>query len=361
MLLLRFFQYKGTNFTIRKQKATFKSHQPSNANNFNRYKMKLLKTALPILWLLLSVSVSGQSFSFSVPNKSFLLIPGGSVETKIWVTVPTGDSVTFQTNAGPGILAFFQPAVIYHSQHVYLLIISLDSNLAPHQNFTVSALCNGTTLHETIHIANAYDGDGFLLMDSARYWLDTAFAWFKHSFPNQKIFLNQVQTLPWVTSFPYPPLWIVTHHLFVSGNWRATVRWHNMVPPDNWEKIILYNEVLDSCYGVHVDSWGQFSLIPCDIMHYNYQDTITSAAEPPQNEKWQLWPNPAGETVYLKAPEDAGVPIKVILADITGRIILERVLYEKVEAIDISGLRPGVYFLMGEDDSRHWTSRLVIR
>ena len=283
------------------------------------------------------------------------------METKAWVSVPQGDSAILSTTATGGIIAFFQPSVVKQSRFVYLIIISIDSGLVQPQNFQAMAICNGTTLQKTVHVEDAHDGNGYLLVDSARYWLDTAFGYLKHSYPVQKIFLNQIETLPWIATFPYPPLWIVTHHLFVSGNWRATVLWHNMVPPDNWEKIFVYNEELDSCYGVHVDSYGQMSIIGCDIMHYNYQDTITSVPDMPVADMARVWPNPAEDEVHISFPEGTTFPVRIWMADATGRILLEECLQTPDAHLHTGGFTPGLYVLQAENGGLLLREKLILR
>lgn len=323
--------------------------------------MKNFLTAIVLACMIQAIPVFGQGFTFSLPNTNFLLIPGGSVETKAWVSVPQGDSAVLTTNATGGITAFFQPSVVRQSCFVYLIIISVDSSLQQQLSFQATATCNSNVQQKWVHVANANDGNGYLLIDSARFWIDTAFGYLKHSYPTQKIFLNQIETLPWIATFPYPPLWIVTHHLFVSGNWRATVLWHNMIPPDNWEKIFIYNEIIDTCYGVHVDSYGQMTLIPCEIMHYNYQDTITSVPDDRVADPVKIWPNPAGEAVNMSLPEGTRLPVVIRIFDGAGRILAEEIIHTSDAQIDTREFPAGLYVFQTEGENLIFREKLIIR
>ncbi len=291
------------------------------------------------------LSLSGQAFDFRMPNSNFVLIPGGGFESHAWVDVPPGDSVLLTTSAGTGLITLFQPSVVRQSQQVYLVVISTDSTLAQQQTMTVCAHHNNDSITKVLSIRNANNGHGFYLIDSARTWLDTAYAYFKHSFPTQKIFLNNLQQSPWVSCFPYPPLLIVTHHLFVFENWRATVLWHNMVPPDDWAKVFIYNEENDSCYGIHVDSWGTFSFIPCEIMHYNQQDTIMNLPDIPEIALFNLWPNPTEDQLYISFREELMEPTRITVFNIDGRTLQTVEVIRRECTLHLDHLPAGIYMV----------------
>ncbi len=247
--------------------------------------------------------LTAQSFSFSMPNSNFVLIPGGGFESKAWVGVEPGDTVVLTASGPQELFTFFQPSVVYQDQFVYLIVISPDSTFPPFSQVDICAVQNTDTIHKSIYITRVNDSTGFNLYDSAWYYLDSAFQYLKASFPAQQAFFDSLHQFPWITCFPYPPLLIVTHHLIVYGNWRAEAMWHNMIPPDDWGKAFIYNEVTGDCWGVFFDTWGIPSLIPCEIMHYNQQDSIVSSPENTPPDLIKTWPNPACEGIWFSLPE----------------------------------------------------------
>ncbi len=298
------------------------------------------------------LTLSGQSFDFRMPNSNFVLIPGGGFESHAWVDVPQGDSVILTTSVGPGLMAVFQPSIVRQSCLVYIVVISTDSTLAQQQSMSVCARHNNDSITRVLDIRNNNDGHGFYLIDSARTWLDTVYGYLKHSFPTQKIFLNNLQQLPWASCFPYPPLLVVTHHLFIHENWRATVLWHNMIPPDDWVKVYIYNEEIDSCYGVKIDTWGDFSLIPCEIMHYNQQDTIMNIYDIPEGPVFRLWPNPADDKLFISFNEEIRDAVQLTVMNMEGRIIQKTELKDREYCIDINHLPAGIYAVMAGKSDR---------
>ena len=296
-----------------------------------------------LLWALMTLS--GQPFDFRMPNTNFLLVPGGGFESQAWVDVPPGDSVILSTTAGTGLMALFQPSTVKQSRYVYLVVISVDSALVQNQSLTVCARCSNDSITKTLQISNANNGHGFYLVDSARTLLDTAFKYLKHALPAQKIYINYIHQLPWTACFPYPPLLIVTHHLFVYDNWRATVLWHNMIPPHDWSKIFIYNEEVDTCYGVKIDTWGDFSIIPCEIMHYNQQDTIMNLPEIAESDLFSLCPNPAGDNLYISLREGVSFPVGLTVLNIAGRIVQRVELTDRESTINLEQLAAGIYIV----------------
>ncbi|MFO7722753.1 MAG: T9SS type A sorting domain-containing protein [Bacteroidales bacterium] len=312
--------------------------------------MKSIAFSMAFLWVNATVLL-GQSFSFTMPTSQFVLIPGGGFESRVSVTVPPGDSVILTATCPQGLMAVFQPAVVHHSQDVFLVVISTDSALAQQQTLHVCARHLNDSITKTIWINDANDGHGFYLIDSARILLDTAFGYLKHIFPTQKIFINSVEQLPWTGCFPYPPLIIVTHHLFVSGNWRATVLWHNMVPPDNWEKVYIYNEQTDSCYGVHIDTWGVFSTIPCEKQHYTIQDVNFSIPEKAPGPEMTCKPNPTSDIINIKLNQGFSTPVRLQLLNTAGQLLRDVVIFEKEYILDLGQEPPGMYVLMAKSAS----------
>ncbi len=291
--------------------------------------------------------LTAQTFSFSMPNTSFVLIPGGGFETKAWAGVDPEDSVVLSAATSPGLLALFQPSVIYQDQFVYLVVISTDTALAPLSQVELTAVQNNDTIHKSIFISKINDPNGFNLYDSAWYYLDTAFQFLKASYPAQQAFFNSLHQLAWTPCFPYPPLLIVTHHLFVYESWRTAVMWHNMIPPYNWAKVFISNEASGDCWGVNIDTWGNPSLIPCETMHYNQQDSIVNIASRDDPARLTIWPNPSCKGIYIRLPEWEKGDFRPELRNAAGIQVQYNFITDSddIRYLEMEGLPEGMYFI----------------
>ncbi|MCX6350361.1 MAG: T9SS type A sorting domain-containing protein, partial [Bacteroidetes bacterium] len=68
---------------------------------------------------------------------------------------------------------------------------------------------------------------------------------------------------------------------------------------------------------------------------------ITGVKEVQEHSSFRIYPNPVLNTVYIKT-NNIENDTKIIITDITGREIMNT---SSVSAIDVSGLRSGVYFM----------------
>lgn len=305
------------------------------------------KTILTGILILVPYLAICQSLQFSLLNTHFVLIPGGGFETKAWIYVPPGDTVHMQAESGTGMHALFQPATLSASQFVYLVVISTDTNLAPQQTMRLVARTPSDSIVHWITVDNHYNGHGFYLIDSAKYYQAAAFTYLLQALPSQSGLLDSLRQIDWIPCFPYPPLLVVTHHLFVSGDWRMTVLWHNMIPPHNWVKMFLYNELQGISFGVNIDTWGAYSLIPCEIMHYNQQDTITARQGDPSLYGILAYPNPTDGVLRLQLDNPPPHPMGISLYAANGNQVLSGIWDSGVQemTLDLHSLPAGVYFL----------------
>lgn len=313
------------------------------------------------LLVLFPLWLCSQTFQFSVPNTHFVLIPGGGFETKAWVDVPFGDTVYLTAEAGPGIVAFFQPAKVIHNQMVYLVVISTDSSLVQLQSLRLIARHSNDSIVHFLTVENHNNGHGFYLIDSARYYQDTVFQYLMQVYDASGGLLDSLRQLDWIPCYPYPPLLVVTHHMFVNNDWRNTVLWHNMIPPHNWAKVFLYNEVEGICFGVMIDTWGSYSTIPCEIMHYNYQDTITAIPDDEDPAGFSIYPNPAQGSVNIRKENRAMISLDMTLFSVTGQSILHEFwpFHESCKTLDLGSVPAGVYFLTISDDHQRWQKKII--
>jgi hypothetical protein len=63
---------------------------------------------------------------------------------------------------------------------------------------------------------------------------------------------------------------VVSHYLFVSDQWEMGVRWHIMIPPDNWAEIYLRERFVEvqPSLGFKVDSRTEdpTAIYPVDVV-----------------------------------------------------------------------------------------------
>lgn len=91
--------------------------------------------------------------------------------------------------------------------------------------------------------------------------------------------------------------------------------------------------------------------------------TGTGVPETESENPLRMFPNPANSTVYLQAEINENKTVIILLADLSGRILLMRPvnsLNGEIQAsIDISTLAPGIYFIQLTDGETVFNSRLI--
>ncbi len=67
--------------------------------------------------------------------------------------------------------------------------------------------------------------------------------------------------------------------------------------------------------------------------------------------QFTLYPNPAQSMIYVSSPDaSTGSHGSLTLYDLRGQIVLTKQIVNETTGIDISGLKPGVYFVRISDN-----------
>jgi hypothetical protein len=75
--------------------------------------------------------------------------------------------------------------------------------------------------------------------------------------------------------------------------------------------------------------------------------------------KIQVFPNPAGEIVYIKLPDSVDLPIQMGIYNALGQRIRSFTIQQKVQQVNLSGLGKGVYYLQSDNHSAKYLARLI--
>lgn len=79
--------------------------------------------------------------------------------------------------------------------------------------------------------------------------------------------------------------------------------------------------------------------------HNNYIDLFTSSFDLKNNEKVFLYPNPVNNILNIKLLHDNNEKFKIIVKNILGFIIFEKIISTDNYSIDVSNLGKGIYFM----------------
>ncbi len=294
-----------------------------------------------ILIITSTLSAIPQNFKIEIPNRNFEMEAGTGVDTKLKVIIneTSSDPVYLSASTPEGIGAYIQPDTMLHTDVVVLSFFVTDTALAG-QKITVSILATDHTISEQHYInLNVIPGNNAYMDDHlARAYRDSALKY---------IYGNTLDYV-WSGFYPYPPLDIVSHYVFLSGNRRMNVLWHVMVPPHDWKKIYIYNEAEEVCRGINIDTDGICTEIPCDKIYYFYQDTINitdiTEIETPSLQSFN-YPNPFGYKTTILFPNPQNEPYTLNLYDSQGHLIKKfGCITDDKFNINRGNLLPGIYY-----------------
>ena len=160
------------------------------------------------------------------------------------------------------------------------------------------------------------------------------------------------------------------------------VSWDEFEPSTlcvDWAPVLLYggmpeggdysgNGVVDGYFdpgvagfGAHEITYTYTSEHECGASAY-YVLTVeacTDVAEIAGGESIIIYPNPAKNTVHIMLPEDSGFMMLYVF-DNTGQMLSLLLLDDKQVELDVSRLKPGVYMLRFDSDSRIISKKLLI-
>lgn len=89
---------------------------------------------------------------------------------------------------------------------------------------------------------------------------------------------------------------------------------------------------------------------------YRFSPNKTNGVQQKYGVKLEVFPNPATEVLYIKVDENA----HAVLADISGKIILEQELVAGQQSLAISGLSQGIYLLKVQTDKGIASQKIVV-
>ena len=283
--------------------------------------------------LLLFNLASAQTFWLNVPASTYEVAGGAGIETALEIgfcgehTAP----VYLSANSPKAVSTIFQPAVVTNSQQVVLSMIG-DSTIIG-QRVDISIQATDGLYTDTRQITLDVDES---VMDGglAKTYRDSALSHLALRHPEVMGEYGDLRQLDWQGFTPYPPFLIVSHYVFLSGDWRVIVLWHVMIPPDDWKRIYVCNENEGVYWGVEIDTNGDYKEIPCRQLYYFLQDPTAVG----KNDRHpyvrsdfvlsQNYPNPFNpETVIsysLSADSEVTLTIHNLLGQVVTTLIDER-------------------------------------
>jgi NADPH-dependent 7-cyano-7-deazaguanine reductase QueF-like protein len=75
--------------------------------------------------------------------------------------------------------------------------------------------------------------------------------------------------------------------------------------------------------------------------------------------KVEVFPNPVNDDLHIKIDGNLNSSSKVILLDITGKVLSEKNITQKESTIDMKGTAPGIYILKYEDEDTFGALRII--
>jgi hypothetical protein len=286
-----------------------------------------------------------------VPNRNFEAEAGTGIDTRIKVMMheSSADPVYLSTYTPLGISAFIQPDTLLHSDSVVLSVFVTDTSLAGEKlPVSIHATDHITSEQQDIHL-NVIPGSNAYVDDKlAKAYRDSALKYLYVQYPGMASEYGHMLDYEWSGFYPYPPLDIVSHYVFISGNWRMNVLWHVMVPPDDWKKIFIYNGAEKVCWGIKMDTDDICTEISCEKMYYFNQDTVHITKVPeievPSLQSFN-YPNPFSDKTTISFPNPLNEPYTFNLYDSQGRLMKKYTFIRDHEFyIERVNLTPGIYY-----------------
>lgn len=129
----------------------------------------------------------------------------------------------------------------------------------PEPEFTidVSITAEREGLTETVTVPLGIVPNGDFPLEEAIAVRDVFVPWLAEEHPE----LGITPETEWIAT-PTKPHWlVVSHYLFISDQWEMGVRWHIMIPPDDWGEIYLRERFVEvqPSLGFKVDSRSELT------------------------------------------------------------------------------------------------------
>ena len=307
------------------------------------------KLILSLFLLINGLLIYSQSFYFMVPNTSFQAEPGTGFDTRLYVGFnnPDHSQVILSAHTPQGIVAIFQPDTLFENDTVVLSIIVTDSNLVGNQYCVdVKAMDSISTILKMIHI-NVTNYWGHFPPYPAITYRDQAIAYLQNQHPDIITDHGNMLNYNWAGFWEFPPLLVVSNYVFLTNNWRCNVLWHNTIPPYNWKKVFIYNDIENVCWGVMIDTDGNFTEIPCQKFYYFYQDSIPLSVNNDlvSSDEISCYPNPFTNYTTITIPNPGKDGISLSIFNSYGQLVTEITNIRESEIrLENLNWHSGVYF-----------------
>jgi hypothetical protein len=328
-----------------------------------------MKKIIKLLFILIcssSFQVSNaQDFNFVVNDSHISAIPGSGLDIKVRLDFEGSvlHPVHFSAEMPKGIKAIFQPDSVMTEKPIILSVIVEDTNLKGKSRDIKLIASDGTFKQEKwLHLQ--IPDDIYIFSDLASLYRDSALHYLYQKYPEILIAYGDFCKYPYDGFWPFPHILVVSNYNFLFDNWRINVLWHNMIYPYNWEKVYIFNEELNFCKGIKIDSVGKCSEIPCEKRYYfqtNEPTVIPDNGGFKSYDQIIVYPIPASNEVFYQCISTSIQKIKSVrIFDQQGKCISSKETDEDRGMLDISSLPAGVYLLFFDLGSSQIRKKLVV-
>jgi len=308
------------------------------------YMMKML-----LLIFITCLPVYSQEMKLDVPNRHFMATCGTGIDTRIYLQRTGANPVTLSVTTTPGIKAVAQPDTLFEADTVILSMLVTDGTLSA-GNYPVYIISTDQ-IHlqvDTLDLEVVWGNPAYTDHTLAEKYRDSALHFIMREYPVIRDEYGDLPSFGWSGFYPYPSPDIVSHFVFLQGNWRINVLWHVMVPPYDWKKVFVYNTVENAGWGILMDSENQTAEIPPERHYYFYQDTavVTGIGEVPGRDLPPVaCPNPFTTQTVISFGNAEREPFTFRLFDMNGRLIRQvKGIRDSRFILHREGLKPGVYY-----------------
>lgn len=308
------------------------------------YKMKML-----LLFFVTCLPVYSQDMKLVVPNRHFAAACGTGIDTRIYLQRTGANPVTLSVTTLPGIEAVVQPDTLFEADTVILSMLVTDGTV-PGEHYPVYIISTDQTRLQvdTLDLEVIGGNPAYTDHKLAEKYRDSALHFIMREYPAVRNEYGDLLSFGWTGFYPYPPPDIVSHFVFLYGNWRINVLWHVMVPPYDWKKVFVYNTVESTGWGIQMDSENQAAEILPEKHYYFYQDTavMTGIREmPDRNLPPVVCPNPFTTQTVISFRNADREPFTFRLFDMNGRLIRQvKGIRDSRFILHREGLKSGVYY-----------------
>jgi hypothetical protein len=309
-----------------------------------------MKKLLTNILLIMAVSYcQGQLFYFSVPNIQFIAEPGAGIDSRLYLgfTQTAHGKAIISAQAPTGVTVIFQPDTLTESDTIIMSVMITDTNLIDDTIPVVIKASDSTgeiTHNIFVQVVNVW---GHLTNYPAYIYRDQAINYLKHEHPGIVTQYGDMLDFDWQGFWPYPPLLGVSNYVFLTNEWRCNVLWYVMPHPYDWKKIFIYNIAKNVCWGVKIDTAGNFTEIPCQQHYYFVQDSnaLSNHSAVSDSKNIKNFPNPCTSYTTIEFPNPDHTSQTLRIYNSCGQLVKE-VLHIRDNKVILENLQwnSGVYY-----------------